>query len=298
MNDLPHLITNLLSGTPEQQSQTLSQYFLPNSSFTHPFCHVPAFSNPEFNLNSRDLILRILKWYRFLSPTTKLKIHSTLFDPSTNTAYIRTSQVFSIWFVPFHKTPPVNLVTVLTLEPVDGGKNDNQNRRNKGDANNNNDSNNQNGEAHYDAAAETRHLIQEGEKPSYTDVVEKGTNANAQLPDHDHDHDRYYDDRNASSRQPKHHDHHEQQKRGGQVSQNGRGSGKATTRYYIKHQEDLYQVNDFLKFLACAPGAQLYMLWQLFATAACVVLVTLLGPFMKVVAPRKWKGESIRVHEM
>lgn len=47
-------------------------------------------------------------------------------------------------------------------------------------------------------------------------------------------------------------------------------------RYFIKGQEDHYQVEDFLKFIAPWGASMLWMLWQLFATVVCALGVGLL----------------------
>ena len=64
----------------------------------------------------------------------------------------------------------------------------------------------------------------------------------------------------------------------------GRGQGRAR-RYRIQKQDDLYQVNEFLKFLVMWPGAAVYSGWQLFVTLLCLVGAALLGPVMRLVTP-------------
>lgn len=63
------------------------------------------------------------------------------------------------------------------------------------------------------------------------------------------------------------------------VSVGGGGGGR---RYRIDKQEDLYQVNEFLKFVAMTPGAVVYGWWQLLSTALCLLGVVLLGPVVRV----------------
>lgn len=62
----------------------------------------------------------------------------------------------------------------------------------------------------------------------------------------------------------------------------GGGGGGAGRRYRIDKQEDLYQVNEFLKFVAMTPGAVVYGWWQLLGTALCLLGVLLLGPVVRV----------------
>ncbi|XXG98557.1 hypothetical protein Hte_004882 [Hypoxylon texense] len=58
-------------------------------------------------------------------------------------------------------------------------------------------------------------------------------------------------------------------------------------RYFIKGQEDNYQVEDFLKFIAPWGASMLWTIWQLFATLVCVVGVTLLR------VPLAWFRENV-----
>ncbi|KAF2807896.1 uncharacterized protein BDZ99DRAFT_68391 [Mytilinidion resinicola] len=49
-------------------------------------------------------------------------------------------------------------------------------------------------------------------------------------------------------------------------------------KYYIANQNDLYQTDEFVKFVAPWGGALLVQLWQLMATLFCVLGVWLLWP--------------------
>ena len=70
--DIRAVIRALCQGAPSDQEAALGSYFLPNASFTHPFCRVPSFSQLQLPLigplESRQLILAIYRWYRMLSP--------------------------------------------------------------------------------------------------------------------------------------------------------------------------------------------------------------------------------------
>ncbi|KAK5989736.1 hypothetical protein PT974_07995 [Cladobotryum mycophilum] len=118
VREVAHVVETLCMGSPQQQQDTLQNYFLSDASFTHPFCRVPPFSKgtipfaPE--TDSRWLILAIYRWYRIISPRIKLKVDSSVFDQRTGLLYLSIHQIFSLWFVPFHKAD-VNLVTVLQL---------------------------------------------------------------------------------------------------------------------------------------------------------------------------------------
>ncbi|KAJ4300324.1 hypothetical protein N0V88_002997 [Collariella sp. IMI 366227] len=102
-----------------------------------------------------------------------------------------------------------------------------------------------------DAAQETLHKVQEGAEPSYASVAAGDAS--------------------------------------GGLSRTSSSSSAAggPRRYYIQRQEDLYQVNEFLKFLTLSLGPSVWGFVQLFATLFCVVGMALLGPLMKVVSPAK-----------
>ncbi|KAI1342326.1 hypothetical protein F5Y15DRAFT_412836 [Xylariaceae sp. FL0016] len=53
-------------------------------------------------------------------------------------------------------------------------------------------------------------------------------------------------------------------------------------RFYIKGQEDHYQIEDFVKFVAPFGASVLWVLWQLFATLVCVVGTFVGAPLMRV----------------
>ncbi|KAK5167814.1 uncharacterized protein LTR77_007513 [Saxophila tyrrhenica] len=105
INDIPQIIYNLTTAPSSLQQKTLERYFTPDASFTHPFCAVH---------NNRQAILRIFQWYKILSPDIKIRINSVAYDQEHMTLYVNLSQLFAIWFIPFHRSP-VTLTTVLTL---------------------------------------------------------------------------------------------------------------------------------------------------------------------------------------
>ncbi len=69
------------------------------------------------------------------------------------------------------------------------------------------------------------------------------------------------------------------------ISTSATAAAARPTRYYIKKQEDLYQVNEFLKFVSMAPGAAICGALQFLATLFCLVGALLLGPVTKAVWP-------------
>ncbi|ORY63178.1 uncharacterized protein BCR38DRAFT_485944 [Pseudomassariella vexata] len=63
---------------------------------------------------------------------------------------------------------------------------------------------------------------------------------------------------------------------------NAPSNGNARTKYYIRGQEDLYQVNEFVKFVAPFGAHFVWTLWQWFATFLCIVGVVLFWPLTAV----------------
>lgn len=56
-------------------------------------------------------------------------------------------------------------------------------------------------------------------------------------------------------------------------------TASAAQKYYIKSQEDLYQTNEFVKFvLPWGIGETVVWLWQVVATLACVLGAMLFWP--------------------
>ncbi|QUC19168.1 uncharacterized protein UV8b_03409 [Ustilaginoidea virens] len=119
VREIPSVIAALSTGSPQQQRDTLAQYFLPDVSFTHPFCHVPAFHAGAIpfapRLNSRWLLLCIYRWYRTLSPSIDIAVDSAVFDQRSSLLYVNIHQTFRVFFVPLYAAR-VRLVTVLRLQ--------------------------------------------------------------------------------------------------------------------------------------------------------------------------------------
>jgi len=67
---------------------------------------------------------------------------------------------------------------------------------------------------------------------------------------------------------------------------------KREAKYYIQSQNDLYQVNEFVKFFW--PGGFLFVwAWQLFATLFCVLGAIALSPITyaeQYIMPEGWIG--------
>ncbi|PNP82279.1 hypothetical protein FNYG_04468 [Fusarium nygamai] len=118
VKEISGVIKLLTQGSPDVQESTLREYFLPNASFSHPYCRVPSISKGQIplagGLESIQLILAIYRWYRTLSPHIDLKVDSAAFDQKSGLLYVSIRQTFALWFIPLYKAP-VKLVSVLQL---------------------------------------------------------------------------------------------------------------------------------------------------------------------------------------
>ncbi|KAH8590549.1 hypothetical protein B0O99DRAFT_664128 [Bisporella sp. PMI_857] len=85
MDHPKHVIKSLTEGSPVEQKQTLERYFLPDASFTHPFCRTPRFSRTHVpflgDIDSRWVIWMIYRWYKILSPKVVLEVQSNVKSP-------------------------------------------------------------------------------------------------------------------------------------------------------------------------------------------------------------------------
>ncbi|KAK4085937.1 flavin-binding monooxygenase-like protein [Purpureocillium lilacinum] len=197
VREIASVITTLTTGSVQEQQDTLTSFFVPHASFTHPLCRVPSFSKGTVplapGLESRWLLLCIYRWYRTLSPNIDIHIDSAVFDQRSGQLFVSIRQTFAIWFIPLYKAP-VKLTTVLNLE---------------------------------------QHPASE------TSPSRNGNTASS----------------NSLS-----------------------GPGQERLRYFIAHQEDLYQMNDLIQFVCPWLGPLLWFFWQLVSTGLCVAGAVVLLP--------------------
>jgi hypothetical protein len=106
--EIPYVIALLTETPPSLQQSTISKYFTPTATFTHPFCRTG--SSPH----SRYLVERIYRWYKIMSPRISATVHSVCLDEKNLILYVTLTQVFAIWAIPTHRSN-VELVTVLHL---------------------------------------------------------------------------------------------------------------------------------------------------------------------------------------
>lgn len=217
-------------GSPNEQAAAVKRYFVRAAEFVHPFCRVPPFQDVSVPLvgevNSRQLVLAIYRWYRIISPRIDLKVNSVQFDSARNTLYLDVTQRFALWFVPFYAAN-VNLVSVMHLARVGAQSQVDAYRQ----------------LASSDKPDRGHGLVKEiqnGELPSFAEV------ASARKP--------LLSDQQASA---------------------------SEGQYLIAKQEDLYQVNEWIKFIVpFGIGEALVSLWQLFASTVCVAGSIVLFPLV------------------
>lgn len=266
--DIKAVLHTLTQGTPDAQQDAIYRYFAPGAVFEHPFCWVPSFKNlvvPGIGkIDSRLLIAAIYRWYKILSPKIELEVESCVYDERASLLYLTIFQVFSIWFIPFHRAP-ARLVTVLHLTPA----------RTTGDGT---------PPPAYDAAQEKRQAVLEGNEPSYAAVTSgsSGTSAPQSQEQQRKEEDRPTSSSSATGKAP------------ASGSSSGSGSGAVTvTRYVIEKQQDLYQVNEFVKFVTLTPLLPIIIgFLQILATLACWAGAATLGPVMSAVWPAGKKEKA------
>jgi hypothetical protein len=231
--------------------------------------------------------------------TNLFGIIHVVFDQRTNLLYIKISQVFSIWFIPFHHAP-VTLVTVLHLSPqaLPSPPTTNGTPTPAGTESTMAEFIHTPEQA-FDAAQEKREHIQKGSEPSYAKVVATGEpEPEPSSPDQDSKekgksaskkkgHSRTTSSRGSTTTTTT------KDKESSLDSQQQQPPGARPVRYYIEKQEDLYQVNEFLKFVLLAPGASAAGALQLASTLMCLAGVILLSPLMRAIGiPARREGKE------
>lgn len=278
--EIEAVVRSLTQGTREDQEATLNTYFLPNAYFVHPFCRVPSFAfggvnsdmrspkqqqitspdpaSKEWPLNSRYLVQLVYQWYKILSPSIDLAVDSAAFDEKAGLLYVTIRQTFTIWAVPLNLwQAKVKLVSVLELVSLPTEESSSSSSSN---------------------SSRYRRLRPVGENgqdmPLFSQVAAPGPTPEL------HDADNGSPTVMVNGDGPGHgHSHSGEEKK---------------TLYYIKGQEDHYQVDQWLKFVS--PFGPLWFLWQLFATLLCVLGVALMWPVTVVVDSRKQKSRRKNKH--
>ncbi|KAK0715760.1 hypothetical protein B0H67DRAFT_554220 [Lasiosphaeris hirsuta] len=278
VKDIRGVIRSLCQGGFEEQQEAVLKYFTPSASLVHPYCRVPSFEAVRIpglgDVDSRTLVLAIYRWF---------------FDQRANLLYVTLTQTFSIWLIPFHKAP-VRLVTVLHLVP------DQPPSTSAKAANHNLLTNTGNGHTtlpdggvHLLPNQPETPLSKADDEPSFAEVastVVATPNAAEKSKERRVNHTTVTTQSRSSSAS------------GTSGGGGGGGGGRTSTRYRIQRQEDLYQVNDSLRFLFMAPGAAVYACWQLFSTFMCLLGVVFLGPVVRMLAglDARWHAVDAQWH--
>ncbi|KAK1759437.1 hypothetical protein QBC47DRAFT_371941 [Echria macrotheca] len=263
VKDIRGVIRSLCQGSPEEQQHAIAKYFVPSASFVHPFCRVPSFEGVRVpaigNVDSRMLILNVYKWYKLLSPKIEVEIESAVFDQRTNTLYVTVSQVFSMWFLPFHAAP-VKLVTVLTLDASESSE---QKDGANGTAASSSSSSARDNNAQNKSSATTAVTTPLGDadnEPTFAEVVDTSIDTSSAV--------------DTKTAQPK-------SRRATSTSVAVSSGSESRRKYRILKQEDYYQPTDAIKFILLGPGAALYSWLQIIGTALCLIGVMLAGPIFQ-----------------
>lgn len=301
VKDVRHVIRSLCQGTSQEQRDAINRYYVPSASFVHPFCRVPSFKAVKVpgigEVDSRMLVLVVYKWYKIMSPKIDVDIESVVFDQRANLLYVTAKQTFSIWAIPFHKAP-VRLVTVLHLVPdqpqqqqqpssqpqLNGTAHNSNGNGNGNDHTENNTSSSSSRDRRDGHAHPTPHeaggaLGEADDEPTFAEVASTAvaTGNAAEKSKERRLHSQIQETETADDSRSS------SQRRNGTSTGNGHGP----MRYRIQKQEDLYQVNEFLKFLFMAPGASVYGFVQLVSTFMCLLGVVILGPLVGMVMPEQ-----------
>ncbi|KAH7886594.1 hypothetical protein F5I97DRAFT_1936263 [Phlebopus sp. FC_14] len=108
--EIPSIISTLTSTTSaDELTSTISRYFTRDVKFIHPICLA----------DSRAEVLGIYQWYRIMSPTTKSRVLSVIYDPDLDVLVVEIVQRFHARICPFAPSP-ARLNTRLTLKEIDG----------------------------------------------------------------------------------------------------------------------------------------------------------------------------------
>ncbi|KAL2267659.1 hypothetical protein VTJ83DRAFT_4936 [Remersonia thermophila] len=277
--EIESVVRSLTQGSPDEQRNAIYRYYAPGAAFEHPFCRVPSFKGVHVpgigNVDSRALIAAIYRWYKILSPGTRLSIDSCAHDPQTQTLYLSLTQTFSIRFLPFHRAP-VRLTSVLHLAeappatPAAPSAAAAPAAASATGASSPGDGDDHATMVHptppppYDAAQEKLHAVQEGAEPSYAAVT--AGDASASPP-------RGKRRRSSSASASASGRAKTGAKPGaaGGEEERGKGQEKKAQRWVIEAQWDFYTAPDQARLVAgVSPASAVIGVLQLVSMAWCV----------------------------
>ncbi|KAK1831357.1 hypothetical protein QBC39DRAFT_391328 [Podospora conica] len=265
VKDVRHILRTLTQGSPSEQNDAITRYFTPSASLVQPMCRVPSFSDihirvpfsggVDLDINSRTIILAIYKWYQILSPRTDIKIESTgtllpspLSPPSPKlTTQIEVfDQQAKLLYITAHHTLTPRFLPFLTPSPL--------------------------------RLVTILHLVPDTSSPPPSEALL--TNGVSHTPSP------ITTPLGDAPTEPTFAEVASTAVDTSEVVDAATGKPERRLaqgrRYRIDRQEDLYQVGEFVRLVAMAPGAAVYGWWQLLCTWLCVLGVLVLGPVVRV----------------
>jgi hypothetical protein len=79
--EIEGIIQRLTKSSIGEQADAISDSFLPDAAYVHPFCRVPSLQDVTVpwlgTINSRMIIWFIFKWSRMVSPETTVDVRSS-----------------------------------------------------------------------------------------------------------------------------------------------------------------------------------------------------------------------------
>lgn len=236
MAEISQVIHALCTAPPSKQKLAIETYFTPTASFTHPFCRTGSFAN------SRWFILQIYRWYKILSPHVDFVVESVCMDTSICTA-LRSIADIAAAFDEKNLLLYVAIHQVFKILLIPFYKAD----------------------VRFLTVLQLTtdwypHEHKAPEPPSLSnsekDAQTYATVAAADLAYAEHSSPVGAVERSGPS--------------------NGQAASRKEKKYFIQAQEDLYQTNEWIKFVVpWGVGTTLITAWQFFSTFQCATLAAL-----------------------
>lgn len=252
--EIKNVVRTLTQGTPDEQHDAIYRNFAPGASFEHPFCRVPSFKNLQVpGVGELDSRAAIAAIFKWY------KILSPKIDLEIEScvmdeqAKIIYLQIFQVFSIWFLPFYRAPVRLVTVLHLAPSSSSSSSQPQSG------NNTPTAPPPPPYKAAQDKLQAVEGGSEPSYAAVA--AGEASAASPSSQPD-----DQRQTTNTR--------------------------TTRYVIQKQEDLYQVNEFVKFVSLGFGASVAGFLQLLATLFCVVGAAVLGPVMKAVLPAQSSGKE------
>lgn len=242
IKDIRGVVRSLCQGNPDEQQNTITRYYSPSASFVHPFCRVPSFETTTLPFIG-DINSRALiqAIYKWY------RFLSPQIDLQIESTVFdqRTNHLY----LSINQTFSIwflpfhhSPVHLVTVLHLVPDHSHSQSKSNN----------------HHQLEVPVSNPIGTAPtEPSFADVASPHTNTATAV------------EKVTKARTTNH------------VQAESPGvSIPSPRRYLVQKQEDLYQVNEFLKFILLSPGAALYGWFQLCGLMACLMGVLVVGPMM------------------